>query len=422
MIAFSILFVVFFWYLKSYCYSNNFWTLYSSFSAIVLMFLNFLLIMFSALLGALVGILAGLAPGFHTNLIAVFVLLFAGDAWSASMFLASLAASRSVVDALPTVFLGASDDVLSILPGHELLLKGHGCEAVRFLVAGSFFGAVLSFILAPAFLIAFPFLFSLSRPFIFWILFSLVLAVVLPEGFFGVLVFILSGFFGVLALNSVREPLFPMLSGLFGASCLVLSLIDDVDVPPQYDSNILRVSNFGLFSSLFSGVLACCVMALAPGLGPQQAASLVRVKDRLEFLVLTGALGTVDVVVSIVTFFSVGATRNGAIVAIESLVGMVDARAFVVLLACALLGASVSSIFVVWFSRFYSRLIEFVSIKWLSFAVILLLVFSSLVISGPLGVLVLFAGSAIGLLAPSCGVSRSNCMGCLLVPTLLFLF
>ena len=60
-----------------------------------------------ALAGLLTGILAGLLPGFHTNLIAVLVAGFHADAWLSSVFLVAVAVSRSVIDAVPAVFLGA---------------------------------------------------------------------------------------------------------------------------------------------------------------------------------------------------------------------------------------------------------------------------------------------------------------------------
>ena len=65
--------------------------------------------LFAALLGTLVGILAALFPGFHTNLIAVIVATMQLDVWFASVFLVAVAISRSIADAVPTVFLGAAE-------------------------------------------------------------------------------------------------------------------------------------------------------------------------------------------------------------------------------------------------------------------------------------------------------------------------
>ena len=47
--------------------------------------------------------------------------------------------------------------------------------------------------------------------------------------------FLLSGVLGLLVLNmpNLRQPLFPLLSGLFGTSTLVLSLNQNVKIPKQ---------------------------------------------------------------------------------------------------------------------------------------------------------------------------------------------
>ena len=123
-----------------------------------------------ALLGTLVGILAALFPGFHTNLIAVIVATMQLDVWFASVFLVAVAISRSIADAVPTVFLGAAEDVMALLPGHKLLKQGCGVEAVKFCVIGSLFGIMGGTLLIPLFIKIFPILFSLIRPYLFWIL------------------------------------------------------------------------------------------------------------------------------------------------------------------------------------------------------------------------------------------------------------
>ncbi len=377
----------------------------------------------AAFFGAVVGIVAGLLPGLHTNLLAVFVVLLFDDVWFASVFLISLAVARSVVDAVPAVFLGASEDVMSILPGHKLLMKSHGCEAVKFLVAGSLFGLLISICFIPVFFFVFPFLFRILKPFLFWIVLLLVTILIAREGWKAFCVFFLAGILGLLTLNSLLEPLFPLLSGLFGASGLLLSLLDDDSVPEQFFSDILRLKKSSWLSTLGTGVLAGSVVTLFPGLGPSQAAALVQVKRTkpIKYLVITGAIGTVDVVISLVTFISLGKTRNGAVVALEQLVGSLTPSAFVVLLGAALLSAGLASIVALYFSRFYAYFIDVVGCKNLAVCVIMILAVTSVFLSGSLGLLVFLTASAVGVIAPLIGVSRSHAMGCLLLPTLLVL-
>jgi len=265
-------------------------------------------VLIPCLLGSIMGILAGLFPGFHTNLIAVIVAGLQLDVLFASVFLVAVAISRSIIDAVPTVFLGAAEteNVMALLPAHRLLRKGAGIEAVKFFVTGSLLGIIASIFLIPLFIIVFPKLFSLLRPFLFWILLSLTLILAFRESWWWTLpVFILSGLLGILSLHSAVDPLFPLLSGLFGASGLFLSLFNNVEIPFQVSTDVLRIKKASMTSSVLTGVLAGSIVTLFPGMGPAQAAALAQVKrfKPLPYLVLVGALGTVDVLISLVTFF-----------------------------------------------------------------------------------------------------------------------
>ncbi|MBW3016446.1 tripartite tricarboxylate transporter permease, partial [Candidatus Woesearchaeota archaeon] len=273
--------------------------------------------------GLLLGFFAGLLPGIHTNLLAVLIAGLHFDVWFSSVLLVSLAVSRSVVDAVPTVFLGASEDVMALLPGHRLLRRGYGIEAVKFCIMGSVLGVVFGVLLIPLFLFVFPLLFSVLKPFLFWLLLFIVVVLLLRDSWWAFVVFLFSGLLGLMVLGSVREPLFPLLSGLFGASGLLMSLLSKVCIPKQVDTDVARLPKSSLFYSVVFGVIAGSIVTLFPGLGPSQAAALAQVKRQrsFSFLVLVGALGTVDVLISLVTFFVVGKTRNGAVVIIEQLLG-----------------------------------------------------------------------------------------------------
>ncbi len=376
-----------------------------------------------ALGGIFVGILAGLLPGIHTNLLAVIVAGIHADVWLSSVFLVGVAVSRSVIDAVPTIFLGASEDVMALLPGHKLLRKGYGIEAVKFCVLGSILGIIGGILLVPLFVISFPFLFSLIRPFLFWLLLALIFILLLRDGWKSIIVFSFAGLLGILTLDSVREPLFPIFSGLFGASGLLLSIFNKVRIPEQINTDVLKLRKFPLFLSTATGVLAGSIVTLFPGLGPSQAAALAQVNrmKSTRFLVLTGALGTVDVVISLVTFFVLGKARNGAVAVIEQLLGVIPQNALFVFLAVACAAAGLSAIAALFASKWYAILLEKIDYSLISALVLFFLLIVSFVLSGWLGVLVFLTATAIGLIAPLTNVSRSHAMGCLLVPTLILL-
>jgi len=376
-----------------------------------------------SLLGLLTGVIAGLFPGIHTNLIAIIVASFHADVWLSSVFLVAAAVSRSVIDAVPTVFLGASEDVMALLPGHKLLRKGFGIEAVKFCVLGSILGTIGGIVLIPVFVLIFPLLFSLIRPFLFWLLLFFIIILLLRDSWWSFCVFILSGIIGVLALDSVREPLFPLLSGLFGASGLLFSIFKKADIPVQFDTDMLKMRKLPLCISALTGILAGSIVTLFPGLGPSQAAALAQIKriKSIRYLVLTGALGTVDVIISLVTLFVLGKSRNGAVVIIEQLLGTIPSSALYIFIAVACIAAGISAVIALFAAKWYAFLIERIDYSLISASVFILLLIMSLILSGWLGLLIFLTATAVGLIAPLTNVSRAHAMGCLLVPTLLLL-
>ncbi len=115
------------------------------------------------LMGCGFGIITGLIPGIHVNNVALLVLAlqaslmaFAftvfGDGagtFEIAIIISSLIigclVTHTFLDIIPSVFLGAPDEetALSVLPGHRLMLKGRGYEAIKCSALGSF-GAVLA--------------------------------------------------------------------------------------------------------------------------------------------------------------------------------------------------------------------------------------------------------------------------------------
>lgn len=116
------------------------------------------------LMGVLVGLLAGLVPGIHMNTVAALLLAGGGallgaasglvpDApgLAAAAFIMGALVAHTIAGVVPSVYLGApqGENVLSVLPGHRLLLAGEGWEGVRCSVLGAVGGALLSLALLP---------------------------------------------------------------------------------------------------------------------------------------------------------------------------------------------------------------------------------------------------------------------------------
>lgn len=118
-----------------------------------------------AFLGTAAGVATGLTPGLHVNTVAALILtfqapllVFAGTffAWASPtpQDLALLAAALVVgnvvahtfLDYIPAIFLGApeAETALSVLPGHRMLLRGRGLDAIHLSAWGSLMAAFLA--------------------------------------------------------------------------------------------------------------------------------------------------------------------------------------------------------------------------------------------------------------------------------------
>lgn len=117
-----------------------------------------------ALLGTAAGVATGLTPGLHVNTVAALVLAFqapllllAGSLFSwaspapqdlvllAGALVVGNVVAHTFLDYVPAIFLGAPEPetALSVLPGHRMLLKGRGLEAIHLSAWGSLVAAFL---------------------------------------------------------------------------------------------------------------------------------------------------------------------------------------------------------------------------------------------------------------------------------------
>ncbi|MEI6058549.1 MAG: tripartite tricarboxylate transporter permease, partial [archaeon] len=278
-------------------------------------------IILAILLGVLVGAFSGLFPGIHINLVSGFLVYY-------SIFLTgyfepivlvvaivSLAMTHTFLDFIPSIFLGApnEDTAMSIMPGHELLMEGRGHEAVMLSIYGCFVGIILSLVFVPIFIFLIPIVYPFFQRMMAWILIWVVIFLVYQEKRFrlwAIFIFVLSGFLGVASLNmGINQPLLPLLSGLFGASALIESISQKVNLPPQ------RIEKFsfnkkGLLKPIFATSLIAPVCSFLPGLGSSQAAIIGsgifkedKALDRRQFLVLVGMINSFVMAMSFVVIY-----------------------------------------------------------------------------------------------------------------------
>ncbi len=252
------------------------------------------LIFFSVLAGYLLGIISGLLPGIHTNNFALALVAFSpflAEKGVAPFYIAliilSNAVSHTFHDIIPSVFLGApdGDTALAVLPGHRLLLEGAGAEAVRLSALGSAGSVVASMLFVLPFSLFFGALYPYLQDYMAWVLLTIVFIMLATEKgeevkgqegqsslvrykykAMALFLFLITGALGLFAFSRENllipvisfgeaSALLPLLSGLFGASQLIISLLTSSEIPEKSVSKF-ELSRIRILRGVFTGSTA----------------------------------------------------------------------------------------------------------------------------------------------------------------------
>ncbi len=396
----------------------------------------FLEIITALFAGILFGIVTGLTPGVHVNLIAVLVLSLSSAALGIppllfAVFLISLAITHSFLDSIPSIYLGAPDEAqaLNVLPGHRMLMRGRGHQAVLCTAIGSLGSLMLCTALLPIFVFGMVRLFPLVRPLVGYLLILIVVLMLIREKrkwLKSLALFLLAGVLGLLVLTALpmKQPLLPLLSGLFGFSILLYSLLQRSVIPPQHSSAPLALpfKNAAKAVSAASGM--GFIAAFLPGFGNAQAAiaATTVVKDIGDegFLAMVGGINTANMLVSIGTAFAIDRARNGAIVAVKELLGIVTLEALLLFVGVALAAGGMAVMLTLYTSKIFARYIVKVNYRYVVGGILCFVSLLTIFFDGFLGMIVLLTATAIGLLAAFFGVGKNHLMGCLILPVILF--
>jgi len=248
----------------------------------------------------------------------------------------------------------------------------------------------------------------------------------LDKIFWGSFVFLISGVLGIIVLSwsNLNQPLFPMLSGLFGISTLTTSLSQNAQIPKQHITETIKVSFSRKVKAIGAAVFSGSLTGIMPGLGAAQAAilamSIVGDIGAYAFMILIGGINTVNFTFSLVTFYTLQKARNGAVVAILEIVKMISFEQLLVFLFAALIAGGVATLLALFFARVFSKLIVKVNYRILVISIISFITIMVIYFSGVIGLLILVTSTAVGIIPALIGVKRSHAMGCLLLPVILF--
>ena len=382
------------------------------------------------LIGTVFGTFTGLIPGIHINLIGVILVSLSISLFSSInpiylvTFITSIAITHTFIDFIPSIFLGCpdTDTELSILPGHELLKQGKGYEAILLTAYGSLAAVFILILISLPSILIISKTYSVIEFLIPYLLVIISFGLIFSEKekFSALFVFLLSGFLGLIVLNlGIKEPLLPLLTGLFGGSILLISIKNKTLIPAQKITKI----KIKIFRPLIGSVIASPICSFLPGLGSGQAAIIgntISKVDKKGFLVLLGGTNTIVMGFSFISLYVISRTRTGAAAAIQQISGNLSWKILLLILIIILISGIISFFLVMFLTKFLSEKIEKVNYTLLSLITLTILVIIAFLVSGLLGLIVLIVSAFTGIYCISLRVRRTNMMGCLLIPTILF--
>jgi len=243
--------------------------------------------------------------------------------------------------------------------------------------------------------------------------------------FLSLFLFLISGIWGLLCLNSKfissDDVLFPSLTGMFGLSGLLMSLGDNVKIPKQRSSDEIRIS--GIVKIVATGLIAGLLMGVLPGAGESQAGVLVSsiagIKEN-EFLGSLAGINVSNSIFALVSLYSIGKVRSGAAVVIDSIVQNFRIEHLLFCLGVVLFSAGISSVSCWFIGKKTLETLEKINYRKVSIGIIVFTVFTALLLTGFFGVFVLFISTCMGLLPILFDVKRTSNMGFLMVSTIIY--
>ncbi len=251
----------------------------------------------------------------------------------------------------------------------------------------------------------------------------------------------------LVSIPSVEQStvlMFPLFTGLFGVSTLLLSVRDSPRIPEQKVEKVrVKIGKLRQLRSIASGCaasLASWFPGISSAISTLISVFLTRSSDRgmekegtdsetQEFIISVSAVNTSVALFNLVALFVILKSRSGAMKAVEGLIsndlvawdpfGNVP-MAMAALLVSALVAGIVSVPLTLFFGKLFARKCSRVNYPLLVKSVIIFLAVMVAIFSGLLGIVILAVSTCVGMIPPLIGVKRVHLMGCLIVPVILF--
>lgn len=383
------------------------------------------------------GIITGLTPGIHVNTVAIIGLsIFPRLSISPIEFaviMVGMAVTHTFLDFIPSIFLGVPEEetALSVLPTHQLLIQGRAIEAVKLTAYGSLFGLffALIFLLPALFLI--PVIYKNLHPFILYILIICIIILILRERefrkiFYASIVFLLSGILGIFMFKqrilSTTEVLFPVFVGIFGLSNILFSLKSkSTEIVPQEDFITIRMDR-DLLSSTFIGSIGGLIVGILPAMSPSQVGVImyeIMGTNIRNFILSVSAINTSDAIYSFISLYTINNPRSGVATIIGKIMS-INLNTLLLLVGVTSFIAFIATFLHIKIGRIAMRFVKRINYRFLSFLSLMFVLVLVLYFTGLFGLYMAILSTVIGTIPILSSISRTHCMGVLIVPTILY--
>jgi TctA family transporter len=281
------------------------------------------------------------------------------------------------------------------------------------------------------------------------------LALFISAGFLGLIVLGAPGLttynwypIPALAISASTALLFPLFTGLFGLSTLLMSLIDTPDIPAQKLKDVkINLKRWRKFRGVFSGTFAGGLVGWYPGVTGAQATVIAKslaggdVEDdsrkvntedmdsQKEFIVAYSGVNTANGIFNVIALYVILTARSGAMHAVQdimedSIVPWEPSQTVPVgltLMVISVFIAAVCALFLtLYFGKVFAKIANSFPYRKMVLSVIILLAVMIFFLSGPIGMAIAVIAICMGIIPPTLGLSRVHLMGVLMFPIILY--
>ncbi|MBN1923656.1 MAG: tripartite tricarboxylate transporter permease [Nanoarchaeota archaeon] len=389
------------------------------------MLLNLIIALF---LGIIVGAVVGFLPGLHPNTVAA-VIIASDYNIENSVFLFACLISSNVFEFLSTCYLGVPEEGESLtrMPLHNLLMDKRGLAGMKIVAYSSIITYCVFLIFGALLHQEISLIYSFVKNYAWTIMAGIALHLIIKDKSIrlAALFFTLSGILGVITFNlNLKDPFLPLLTGFFGISSLIDLKNENNNIPKQMNKVVVESSFSELLKASIIGIISSIIMAIVPSMSPSQVGLVseefkkTKTSDELKIASMT-SINIADNILSLIALTAINKARSGVIEKIGGLIEL-SFNNYYLLLITGFFACTASCFLLIKTAKRVSKHVYIFNNKLTKLSVIIFVASLCLYFNGLPGLLILFTASIIGYYCIRLNVRRSQLLGCLVVPTIIF--